>query len=299
VSAVGLGGNSFGSTVHGDDAVRLIHHALDRGVSFVDTADFYARGQSEELIGQAISGRRDEVVVATKLRHAMGETPFMSGLSRRWMVRAVEDSLRRLGTDYIDLYQAHAPDDETPLDETLHAMDDLVRQGKVRYIGCSNYRAWQLAHALGISRGEGLTPWISIQPRWNIVDGLDDPDLLPACRALGVGMIPYTPLASGILTGKYQPGQDPPPGTRFGDLPFMRSRLTDDRLAAVERLRPWAEARGHTIGELAIAWLLAHAEVSTVIVGARDAQQIDQNLRAVSWRLTAEERDEVAALSNG
>jgi aryl-alcohol dehydrogenase-like predicted oxidoreductase len=151
---------------------------------------------------------------------------------------------------------------------------------------------------LGISQREGLTPWISVQPRWNVIDGLDDPDLLPACRALGVGMIPYTPLASGILTGKYRAGQDPPPGTRFGDLSFMRARLTEDRLAAVERLRPWAEARGHTIGELAIAWLLAHPEVSTVIVGVRDPRQIQENLRAEIWRLTPEERDEVAALAN-
>jgi aryl-alcohol dehydrogenase-like predicted oxidoreductase len=229
----------------------------------------------------------------------MGESPYMSGLSRRWLMRAIEDSLRRLGTDYVDLYQAHAPDNETPLEETLRAMDDIIRQGKARYIGCSNYSAWQLTQALCLSRSAGLVPWVSVQPRWNLVDGLDDPTLLPACRAQGVGMIPYTPLASGILTGKYRAGQDPPPGTRLADLPRLRERLTEERLAAVERLRPWAEARGHTTAELAIAWLLAHPEVATVIVGARTPEQAHHNARAATWILTAAERDEVTALARG
>jgi aryl-alcohol dehydrogenase-like predicted oxidoreductase len=204
-----------------------------------------------------------------------------------------------LGTDFIDLYQAHAPDEETPLEETLRGMDDLVRQGKVRYVGCSNYGAWQLVQALGISERAGIARWVSVQPRWNVVEGLDDPHLLPACREFGVGIIPYTPLASGMLTGKYRGGEDPPSGTRAGDLPRIRQRFTDAGLAAVERLRPWAEARGRTTGELAIAWLLAHTEVSTVIVGARTAQQVDQNARAVSWSLTPQERDEVAQLAQG
>ena len=299
VSALGLGGNTFGATVDGDEAVAVIRHALDAGITFVDTADAYSRGRSEELIGQAVAGRRWEVVLATKVRHPMGEGPYTGGLSRRWIMRAAEDSLRRLGTDWIDLYQTHSPDDETPLEETLRALDDLVRQGKVRYVGCSNYAAWQLAQALGISERAGLARWVSVQPRWNVVEGLDDPHLLPACRTFGIGMIPYTPLASGLLTGKYRPGEAPPPGTRAGDLPHIRRRLTEARLAAVERLRPWAEARGHTTGELALAWLLAHPEVSTVIVGARTGQQVEQNVRAVSWALTPAERDEVAQLAQG
>jgi len=298
VSAIGLGGNTFGGTVSGDAALAVVRRALDLGVSFIDTADFYQRGHSEELIGQALEGRRAEAVVATKLRHPMADSPYASGLSRRWLMAAVEASLRRLRTDYIDLYQAHAPDDETPLEETLRAMDDLVHQGKVRYIGCSNYAAWELAYAVGISQRLGLARWASVQPRWNLLDGLDDPTLLPACRRLGVGMIPYTPLASGILTGKY--GRDqPPPGTRLGDMAQMRGRLTQAKIAAVERLEPWAEARGRTTGELAIAWLLGHPEVATVIVGARTPDQVEANSRAVSWRLTPEERDEVAALARG
>ena len=296
VSAIGLGGNTFGGTVDGDEAVATIRRALECGVTFIDTADMYARGRSEELIGQAIPGRRHDVIVATKLRHPMGEGPYQSGLSRRWMIRALEDSLRRLQTDYIDLYQAHAPDDETPLEETLRAMDDLVRQGKVRYVGCSNYMAWQLARALGISRAAGLEPWVSVQPKWNLLDGLSDPQLLPACRALGVGIIPYTPLASGVLTGKYRAGEEPPPDSRVSHYPRMRALLSDERLTKVERLREWAEHRGRSVAELAIAWLLAHPEVSTVIVGARTPQQAEENLTALSWRLNEQERDEVAAL---
>lgn len=297
MSAIGLGGNTFGHRVDGPEAVAVIRRAIDRGITFIDTADIYGLGQSEELIGTAIAGRRHDVILATKVRTPMGEGPYMGGLSRRWIMRAVEDSLRRLGTDYIDLYQAHSPDDDTSIDETLNAMDNLVRQGKVRYIGCSNYPAWLLAHAQGVSRREGLAPWVSIQPRWNLLDGLDDPHLLPACRMLRVGIIPYTPLASGILTGKYRQGEAPPPGTRAHDFPGMRERITDDKLAVVDRLREWAEARGHTTGELALAWLLAHPEVSTVIVGARTPDQVDTNLRAQDWKLTPDERHEVGELA--
>jgi len=296
VSAIGLGGNTFGATVDGDEAVATIRRALECGVTFIDTADVYARGRSEELIGQGIVGRRHDVIVATKLRASMGEGPYESGLSRRWMMRAVEDSLRRLDTDYIDLYQAHSPDDETPLEETLRAMDDLVRQGKVRYIGCSNYPAWQLAQALGIAKANQWAPWVSIQPRWNVLDGLSDPHLLPACRALGVGIIPYTPLASGVLTGKYRAGEEPPADSRASHYPRMRALLTDDRLSKVERLREWAEQRGRSVAELAIAWLLAHKEVSTVIVGARTPEQTEENVKAAGWQLSEQERDDVAAL---
>ncbi len=299
VSAIGLGGNTFGATVQDDAAVEVIRRAIDLGITFIDTADIYSRGRSEELVGQAVRGRRDSLVIATKLRHPMSDDPYQGGLSRRWIVDEVERSLRRLGTDYIDLYQAHAPDPETPLDETLRAMDDLVRQGKVRYVGASNYQAWQMAQALGISRQQGLAPWVSAQNRWNVVDGIDDPTLLPAALELGFSIIPYTPLASGILTGKYQAGQPPAPGTRAADLPRIGERLTEPRLQAVDRLRAWAEERGHGPGELAIAWLLAHQEVGTVIVGARTGEQVEQNVRAAAWSLTPAERDEVAALASG
>jgi aryl-alcohol dehydrogenase-like predicted oxidoreductase len=299
VSAIGLGGNTFGGTAPREQAIEIIHRALDLGVTFIDTADVYARGRSEEVLGEALDHRRHQVLLATKCGLPMSDDPYEQGLSRRWITRSIEASLRRLRTDYVDLYQVHHPDPDTPIEETLRALDDAVRQGKVRYVGCSNYAAWQLAQAQGVGRLHGLAPWISAQNRWNIVDGLDDPHLLPASRELGVGIIPYTPLASGILTGKYRPGAEPPPGTRAGDMPNVRQRLTDDKLAAVERLRPWASARGHTTTELAIAWLLAHPEVSTVIVGARSATQLEENLNAAEWALSPEERDEAAALAHG
>ncbi len=296
VSAIGLGGNTFGGTVDGEEAVTTIRRALECGVTFIDTADVYSAGRSEELIAQAIAGRRHDVIVATKLRSSMGEGPYQSGLSRRWMLRALEDSLRRLQTDYIDLYQVHSPDDETPIEETLRTMDDLVHQGKVRYIGCSNYTAWQLAHAVGVSRTNHLTPWVSTQPRWNVLDGLSDPHLLPACEALGVGIIPYSPLASGVLTGKYKAGEEPPPNSRATHYPRLKAGLTDERLNKVERLTQWAAQRGRSVAELAVAWLLAHQEVSTVIIGARSPAQAEENVKAQNWRLTEQERDEVAAL---
>ncbi len=296
VSAIGLGGNTFGATVDGDAAVAVIRHALEQGITFIDTANSYSNGRSEELIGKAVAGRRDDVVLATKVGWSVPDDRKGGRLSRRWIMEAAEGSLRRLGTDYIDLYQAHRPDDETPLEETLRAMDDLVRQGKVRYLGCSNYAAWQLVQGLSISRSGGLSPWISVQPRWNLLEGLDDPHLLPACKTFGVGIIPFTPLASGILTGKYRRGEAPPSGTRAGDLPGVRQRLTDEKLDMVERLATGARALGHTVGELAIAWLLAHPEVSTVITGARSADQVDANVGAAAWHLTPEEVDEVQRL---
>ena len=297
VSAIGLGGNTFGATVDGDEAVRTIQHAIDSGITFIDTADVYSQGRSEELVGQAVAGRREQVVIATKCGIPLEAGPHAGGLSRRWVTQAAEDSLRRLGTDYIDLFYAHRPDANTPIEETLSAMDDLVRQGKVRYIGCSNFRAWEVAYGMGASRLQRLEHWTAVQNRWNLLDGLDSPELEEAAAALGVGIIPYTPLASGILTGKYQPGVEPEAGTRIGDLSRMRDRLTDDKLARTERVRAWAEERGHTVAEAAIAWLLAHPVVPSVIAGARRPDQIDANIRAAGWVMTPEERDELTAIA--
>ncbi len=297
VSAIGLGGNTFGATVDGDEAVRTIQHAIDSGITFIDTADVYSQGRSEELVGQAVAGRREQVVIATKCGIPLEAGPHAGGLSRRWVTQAAEDSLRRLGTDYIDLFYAHRPDANTPIEETLSAMDDLVRQGKVRYIGCTNFRAWEVAYGMGASRLQRLEHWTAVQNRWNLLDGLDSPELEEAAAALGVGIIPYTPLASGILTGKYRPGVEPEAGTRIGDLTRMRDRLTDDKLARTERVRAWAEERGHTVAEAAIAWLLAHPVVPSVIAGARRPDQIDANIRAAGWVMTPEERDELTAIA--
>lgn len=299
VSAIGLGGNTFGATVDGDEAVRTIQAAIDQGVTFIDSADVYSMGRSEELVGQAIAGRRESVVVATKCGIQLDSGPHAGGLSRRWIMQAAEDSLRRLNTDYIDLFYAHRPDPETPIDETLRAMEDLVRDGKVRYIGCSNFRAWEVAHGIGVSRAIGSQGWVAAQQRWNLLDGLDSPELEQAAEALGVGIVPYTPLASGILTGKYRKGAEPEAGTRAADLPRVRERITDAKLDAVERIRPWAEERGHTVAEAAIAWLLAHPVVSSVIAGARTPEQSTANIKAAEWVMTPEERDELTALARG
>jgi aryl-alcohol dehydrogenase-like predicted oxidoreductase len=299
VTALGLGGNTFGGTVDGGEAMAVIRAALDHGITFIDTADVYAYGRSEELVGQAIRGRRQDVVLATKVGLPTDETPIHRGLSRRWIVHSIERSLRRLGTDYIDLYQAHEPDPDTPIEETLRAFDDLISQGKVRYVGCSNFRAWQMAQAAGVADRHGWAPFVSAQNRWNILAGPDDPSLIDACPALGLGVIPYRPLASGVLTGKYPAGQAPGSGTRLGDVPHLRRGYTEAHFAAVDRLKAWAAERGHTTAEVAIAALLSYPQVSTVIVGARSVDQVRQNARALEWRMTSEERDAAIAVLAG
>lgn len=299
VSALGLGGNTFGATVDGDEAVRTIHAALDQGITFIDTADVYSQGRSEELVGQAIRDRRERVVVATKCGITLDAGPHAGGLSRRWIVQAAEDSLRRLDTDYIDLFYAHRPDAATPIEETLRAMDDLVTSGKVRYLGVSNFQAWEVARGLGISERLGVNRWVAVQNRWNLLDGLDSPELDGAASELGVGIVPYTPLASGILTGKYRKDAEPEPGTRAGDLPRVRERITDAKLEAVDRIRAWADERGHTVAAAAIAWLLAHPSVSSVIAGARTPEQVASNVAAASWQMTPEERDELERIAQG
>ncbi len=296
VSVIGLGGNTFGATVDGDAAVRTIQSAIDQGITHIDTADVYSMGRSEELVGQAVKGRRESVVIASKCGIQLNSGAHAGGLSRRWVTQAAEDSLRRLGTDYIDLFYAHAPDASTPIEETLRAYDDLVTQGKVRYIGCSNYTAWEIARGLGFSDCAGRNRWVAAQNRWNLLDGPSDAELDRAAQALGIGVVPYTPLASGILTGKYRLGEEPAKGTRMADLPAVRSRLTDTKVARAERVQQWAAERGHTSTEAAIAWLLAHGSVASVITGARSPEQLTANLKAAEWALTAEERDELTAL---
>ena len=299
VSAIGLGANTFGGSADAAATTAIIHRAIDLGVTFIDTADVYTRGQSEVLIGEALVGKRQQVVLATKCGLPVSDNPYHTGLSRRWIMHSLETSLKKLKTDHVDLYQVHRPDEETPIEETMRALDDAVKQGKIRYVGCSNYAAWQLAEAIGVGSANGLAPWVSAQNRWNLIEGLDDPHLLPAAAKFGVGIIPYTPLASGMLTGKYRRGEEPPAGTRAGDMPMIRQRMTDARLEVVERLRPWAEARGESTARLAISWLLAYPAVSTVIVGARSADQLAENVKAAAWALTPEERDEVATIARG
>ncbi len=298
VSAVGLGGNTFGRYVDEAGTARIIHRALDLGVNFFDTADVYSRGVSEEFVGKALRDRRDRGLIASKVAMKMGEGPNDGGLSRLHVMDGVDASLRRLGTDYLDLLQVHAWDPETPFEETMRALDDLVRAGKVRYLGCSNFAAWQLVQALWIADRRGYAPFVSVQPRYSLLDRAIERELVPACRAFGVGIIPYSPLAGGILTGKYRGGARPQ-GTRGADQEgagFFTRQLAGKDEAAVDRLAEWAEGRGHQIGELAIAWLASQPEVSTVIAGVTNPEQVETNVRAAEWELTPEEVAEVAAL---
>ncbi len=293
VSAIGLGGNTFGNGADEAQTGRIVNRALDIGVNFIDTADIYSRGVSEQHVGKAVKGRRHEALIATKVRGRMGDLPNDEGLSRKHIMDGIEASLRRLETDYVDLYQVHQVDGTTPIYETLSALDDLVRHGKVRYIGCSNFAAWQICEALWASDRKNLTPFVSVQPRYNILDRAIERELLPFCRQYGIGIIPYSPLAGGILTGKYREGQAPPPDTRAGRQERMRGQLTSETLGKVGALNKLAQDRGHTPGELALSWLLSRPEVSTIIAGVTRPEQVDDNAKAAEWKLTKDDLKEI------
>jgi len=297
VSQIGLGGNNFGWWADEEASIPVIHHAIDTGVNFIDTADIYDRGHSEEYIGKAIKGRRANLIVATKFANPMGEDPNERGGSRRYVMRAVDASLKRLQTDYIDLYQMHLPDPTTPIEETLRALDDLVRGGKVRYIGCSNFAAWQMCEALWTSKVNDLHPFVSAQPMYNILARQIERELVPCCQAYGIGIIPYSPLASGFLTGKYRQGEPAPEGARLsGSDPRFQRVFTEDNWTKLAKLEDYAKEHDHTVGELAITWLLAKPMVATVIAGARKVEQVTANVAAGDWKLTAEEVTEIEAL---
>ena len=284
VSAIGLGTNNFGRRLDADATALVINHALDMGVNMIDTSNSYGDGYSEEYIGRALEGKRDKAIIATKVSSTVGDGPNDGGNSRQHIMAAVEDSLRRLRTDYIDLYQIHWHDPHVPIEETLRALDDLIRQGKVRYIGCSNFTAWQACEAAWTSRTLGIAAFASVQPKYSIMDREIEAELVPFCEAYGVGILPYYPLANGFLTGKYRRGQDAPEGTRLAE--SDRGMFTDANFDLLERLEAFCEARGHTVLELAFAWLLANGAVSSVIAGATRVEQIIANAKAASWQLT-------------
>jgi aryl-alcohol dehydrogenase-like predicted oxidoreductase len=297
VSEVGLGGNTFGWWEEEETSVAVINHALDTGISFIDTADMYDRGRSEEFVGKAVKGRRSNVIIATKFGYAMGDDPNDKGGSRYHIMKAVDASLKRLQTDYIDFYQMHIPDLTTPIEETLRALDDLVRAGKVRYIGCSNFAAWQLCEALWTSRANKLESFVTVQTRYNVLERHIEAEMVPCCKAYGIGVIPWGPLAGGFLTGKYHQGEKAPPGIRLsGTDRLYGSVLTDANWNRLAKMEAFASERGHTVGELAIAWLLSKPWVSTVIAGSRRVEQVSANIRAVEWKLTAQEAQEIETL---
>jgi aryl-alcohol dehydrogenase-like predicted oxidoreductase len=288
VSVVGLGTNQF-RTKMDDAAVRdTVSAALDAGITLFDTADIYGgHGGSEESLGAALRGRREHAVVATKFGMDMGDGALARG-SRRYIRQAVEASLRRLETDWIDLYQYHQPDNVTPVEETLAALDELVTEGKVRYIGSSNFEGWRLVEAEWTARSAHRTRFVSAQNRYSLLERQVERELVPAAQRCGVGILPFYPLAAGVLTGKYRRGEPPPPGTRLAGQPHRASEmLTDATFAVVERLEAVARDRGHTMLELAIAGLAARPAVSSVIAGATSPEQVRGNAGAGDWELTA------------
>jgi aryl-alcohol dehydrogenase-like predicted oxidoreductase len=300
VSVVGLGCNNFGMVIDAEQTRAVVHRALDAGITLFDTADIYGnRGGSEQMLGNALGDRRHQVIVATKFGMAMGDGPYLKGASRGYIVAAAEASLKRLGSDYLDLYQIHFPDPETPQHETLEAFNDLVRAGKVRYIGSSNFAAWQLADAVWLSRENHLASYISAQNQYNLLDRRIERELIPACQHFGVGILPYFPLASGFLTGKYRRGTEPPKDTRFGGM--MRAGasriLSDENFATLERLEEYARGRGHSMLELAIAWLAAQPQVASVICGATKPEQVTANVKGGEWKISPEENTEIDKLS--
>ncbi len=303
VSEICLGTMTFGYQCDEKTSFAIMNKAAEQGVSFIDTADVYpvppsleTWGRTEEIVGRWLKGQRDRFVLATKCRMKVGPDANDEGLSRRHILKAVEDSLRRLQTDYIDLYQPHSFDPETPLEETMRALDDLVRQGKVRYLGCSNYPAWQLALSLGISAAHDWARYDCVQPRYNLLHRDIEAELLPLCRDQGLGVIAYNPLAGGFLTGKYQSLEAAPPEkTRFslgktGDL-YRERYWQQAQLEAVQELDKFLKPRGKSLLQVAVAWVLAQPGVTSAIVGASKPEQLDASLAAVTVTLDAEEKD--------
>ena len=295
VSEVGLGCNNFGMRIDQQATQGVVDAALDAGITLFDTADIYGGTKSEEFLGKALGKRRQDIVLATKFGMRIGDDARRMGGSRRWIMRAVEDSLARLGTDYIDLYQFHAPDADTPIDETLRALDDLVSQGKVRYIGNSNFTGWQIADADWTAAGG--TRFVSAQNLYSLLERKVEFEVIPACEHFGLGFLPFFPLASGLLSGKYKRGEKPPEGTRLAAWGSRgAAALSDRNFDKVEKLEAWAAEHGHTILELAFASLLGHPAVPSVIAGATTPEQVKTNAATAAWSLTPEEVDEVGKL---
>jgi len=299
VSVAGLGCNNFGMRIDKEQTAAVVHRALDLGVTLFDTADIYGGTRSEEFLGAALGDRRKNVVVATKFVGPVGEGPLNRGASRRHVFDAVENSLRRLGTDWIDLYQIHFPDVTTPIEETLRALDDLVKQGKVRYIGCSNFAAWQVVEAQWTARTEHFVPLISAQSEYNLLNRRIERELVPACQEYELGILPYFPLASGFLSGKYRPGEKPPEGTRLAAWgPRGEEVLSERNFAILGGLEQFVGARGKTVLDVAIGWLASHPYVPSVIAGATKPEQVEENVKAAEWRLTPEEMSEIDGITS-
>jgi aryl-alcohol dehydrogenase-like predicted oxidoreductase len=293
VSPICLGTMTFGDQVAEADAITMTHAILDTGVNFVDTANMYADGRSEQFVGKALKGRRDDVVLATKVGVDISTLPNQHGLSRKHMVRALEDSLRRLDTDYVDLYYVHKPDYATPIEETLRTMDDFVRQGKVRYLACSNLRAFQISKALWTSDVHDLERFECLQTPYNVLTRDVEYEVLPLCADEGLGVTVYNPLAGGLLTGKHDPTKPPARGTRFSNdrqgQQYSDRYWNKDNFDAVERFRALATAHGRDMAQMALAWVLTNPTVTSLVMGATSTKHISHNIAALDITLTKEE----------
>jgi len=295
VSVVGLGCNNFGGRIDLEASRKVVDKAIDLGITLFDTADVYGnKGGSETILGQLLGDRRKDIVLATKFCMPMDDAGVLQGASRGYIMTAVEASLKRLKTDYIDLYQVHRPDTKTPIAETLRALDDLVRQGKVRYIGCSNYAAWQMVEAAWTSRDLGLENFISCQDEYSLLARDLERELLPAMQSYGQGLLPYFPLAGGFLTGKYKRNAPMPEKARLSYVQNLADRyITDANWNTVEQLEAFASERGKSMLELAFSWLANRPTVASVIAGATRPEQVEQNVTAASWALTRDDMAEI------
>ncbi|MDB5633680.1 MAG: NADP-dependent oxidoreductase [Tardiphaga sp.] len=291
ISPICLGTMMFGGATDEPTSAAIIDKARDAGINFIDTADAYSSGLSEMVVGRAIAKNRSDWVLATKLANAMGKDPNRSGLSRRWVLQAAEESLQRLGTDYLDIYYLHKEDHSTPLEETVRAIGDLIRQGKVRYFGLSNYRGWRVAEICNICDRLGIDRPIVSQPYYNAMNRMPEVEHFPACGYYGMGIVPYSPLARGVLTGKYRPDAVPDKDSRAGrnDTRMMQTEWRPESLQLAQQIRRHAEARGITAGQFAVAWVLNSSFVSGVIAGPRTEAQWDDYLRALDYRFTADD----------
>lgn len=295
VSAVSIGGDTFGVGVDEPGTAVLLDCALDAGINYIDTADVYGRSVSEAYIGKALKGKRSKVIIATKFGAAVGpgNIPFqrLDGLGKKhYILQALDASLKRLQTDYVDLYQFHMPDPTTDIEETIHTLDDLVKAGKIRYFGCSNLDAWELCESLWVSKTTGLRSFESVQSRFSLMDRHAEEEIIPFCRTYHMSIIPWFPLAGGVLTGKYRRGSALPPGTRISRSPeFYAGYLNDASFDLLEKYEAFAAARGHKMVDLAFAWLLAHPEVCSVIAGVTKTEQVLSNVAAAGWKMTAED----------
>jgi aryl-alcohol dehydrogenase (NADP+) len=291
VSPICLGSMMFSGPTDEATSARIIARAYEAGVNFIDTADAYSKGASEQVVGRAIAKERDRWVLATKLANPMGDDPNRGGLSRRWVLQAADESLGRLGTDYIDIYYLHKEDHSTPLEETVRAIAELVRQGKVRYFGVSNYRAWRVAEICNICDRLGIDRPVASQPYYNAMNRMPEVEHFPACAYYGLGVVPYSPLARGVLTGKYRADAAPDKESRAGrnDTRMMQTEWRPESLRLTQEIKRHAEMKGITAGEFALAWVLNSAFVSAVIAGPRTEEQWDDYVRALDYRFTAED----------